>query len=83
MMVGFTCRNTGRRANAEQLPEALRRRLFRWLQSGIPYRVILDQPELRRALAERGLSLSINTLSKFRHSEEYRYFLREEKKRRR
>ena len=80
MMVGFTCRNTGKRSHAEQLPEALRR-LFRWLQSGIPYRVILDQPELRRALAERGLSLSINTLSKFRHSEEYRYFLREEKKR--
>ena len=83
MMVGFTCRNTGKRSHAEQLPEAMRRRLFRWLRAGISYRVILDQPELRRTLAERGLSLSINTLSKFRHSEEYRYFLREEKKRRR
>ena len=82
-MEGFTCRKINRKTHVEQLPEALRRRLFRWLQSGIPYRVILDQPELRRALAERGLSLSINTLSKFRHSEEYRYFLREEKKLRR
>lgn len=81
MTIGFTCRNTRKRSHVEQLPEVLRRRLFRWLQFGIPYRVILDQPELRRALAERGLTLSVNTLSKFRHSEEYRYFLREEKKR--
>lgn len=83
MMVGFTCRKINRKTHVEQLPEAMRRRLFRWLRAGISYRVILDQPELRRALAERGLSLSIDKLSKFRHSEEYRYFLREEKKRRR
>ena len=81
METAYTCRKINRRSHVEQLPEALRRRLFRWLRNGISYRVILDQPELRRALAERGLTLSVNTLSKFRHSEEYRYFLREEKKR--